>query len=84
LDSFTAEVAAFITPYCTVRQLWPRIASLVFRGQKRTLFELDVMVYKLSHHVGMTHWTKHKETSSMGFRLFKIVTLLLVPKDFLR
>lgn len=60
--------------------------SSLQRTKKYSGFELDVMVYKLIHHVGVTHHTKHKEKLGMGFRLPQIDTLLLVPKeaDFLR
>ena len=60
--------------------------SSLQRTEKYSGFELDVMVYKLIHHVGVTLRTNHKEKLRMGFRLPKTVTLLLVPKeaDFLR
>lgn len=43
--------------------------------------ELDGMVHALIHHASVTHRTEHKEKLRMGFRLPKIVMLLLVPKE---
>lgn len=39
------------------------------------------MAHILIHHAGVTHQTKHKEKLRMGFRLPKIVILLLMPTE---